>query len=100
MKHFTSKIIATTILGLTLSSSAAEPKYKADVPENILTPDKVQSKYLGQLDFYDGYPSDQTIEKTNDFVTTARAVQLFLSAIPAAGSALCLAFIAATITAW
>ena len=84
MKHFTSKIIATTILGLTLSSSAAEPKYKADVPENILTPDKVQSKYLGQLDFYDGYPSDQTIEKTNDFVTTARAVQLFLSAIPAA----------------
>ena len=42
----------------------APPKYSADVPKSILTPDKVETKLLGTLEFSDGTPSKATVEKT------------------------------------
>jgi hypothetical protein len=33
-----------------------EPKYAADVPEFLLTPDKVETDLLGDLEFFDGMP--------------------------------------------
>ena len=61
---------------LTLPTLAAAPKYKADVPDYVLTPDSVQTKYAGELTFVDGFPTDKTLVKTNDFMDTARALWL------------------------
>jgi hypothetical protein len=84
MKSYTKTLIASALIGLTLSSLAAEPKYKADVPDSLITPDAAQSKYLGELTFVDGFPTDETIKKSYDFLDTSRAVQLFESGMATA----------------
>jgi len=70
--------------GFVFPASAAEPKYKADVPKGLLTPDKTQTEMLGELEFFDGMPSDATVKKTRDFIDLSRAVDSFLNGIPAA----------------
>jgi hypothetical protein len=57
--------------------SAQSPKYKADVPDSLITPDKVQTELLGELDFKDGMPSEVTVKKTYDFIDLSRAVDAF-----------------------
>ena len=75
---------AATLLSITFSDSAmaSEPRYKAVVPESITTPDRVQTRYIGELEFVDGFPTDETVTKSYDFLDTSRAVELFLDAIP------------------
>lgn len=43
-----------------ISKSAAFAKYKmtTDIPEEIITPDKVSSR-IGELNFFDGFPITQ-----------------------------------------
>jgi len=70
---------------LTFSPIAlAEPEYKADVPKSLITPDTVQTKYLGELIYFDGFPKEETLEKAYDFLDTSRAVQLFESGMATA----------------
>ena len=38
------------------------PKYKADVSEEMLTPDSVMTKYAGELTFKDAFPTDETFK--------------------------------------
>ena len=74
----------TVLLGMITTLSlliASEPKYKADVPKAILTPPTVQTKYIGELNFKDGFPSDETVAKTYDFLDTARATMVFTNTI-------------------
>lgn len=42
----------------------ASPKYKAKVPDSIRTPNNVETKTLGNLHFFDGMPSRDTVSKT------------------------------------
>ena len=77
-------LLAVTLGLATATLYAAEPEYKAKVPESVTTPDSVDTKYLGELKFIDGFPTDETVEKTYDFLDTARAVELFLNATPVA----------------
>ncbi len=58
-------------------------KYKTKVPENILTPNKVQTR-IGELDFYDGMPTNETLKKVYDNLDFMRGVEVFLNFIPAA----------------
>ncbi|MDH5322961.1 MAG: hypothetical protein OEW81_11175, partial [Gammaproteobacteria bacterium] len=81
---------ASTLLGATVvlgqifaAASAAEPKYKANVPETLLTPNTVETELLGTLDFFDGMPSDETVRKTITFLDTSRAAEAFLNGMPA-----------------
>jgi hypothetical protein len=76
-------VVALFALSLSLSATA-DPKYKADVPVEITTPDSVQTRYLGELNFVDGFPTDETVAKTYDFLDTSRAVELFINATPVA----------------
>ena len=62
----------------------ASPKYKANVPKSILTPDKVETKLLGSLEFFDGMPSKATVQKSYDFLDVSRGVEAFLSGMPGA----------------
>jgi len=66
------------------SSNIQKPKYPANVPEFLLTPDKVESEYLGDLEFFDGMPSDVTVKKVCDFLDLSRGVHAFLNGMPAA----------------
>ena len=77
-------LVVTMSIAPFASVAAAEtsPRYKADVPASITTSDTVQSKYIGELNFVDGFPSDETVSKTYDFLDTSRAVELFLNAMP------------------
>ena len=48
------------------SGTAANPRFKADVPESLATPDTISTKFLGDLTYTDGFPSDATVKKTYD----------------------------------
>jgi hypothetical protein len=75
-------VSAALMAGFLSSASAAEPKYKADVPKSLITPDRVQTGFLGELEFTDGMPSDATVKKTYDFIDLSRSVDAFLNGIP------------------
>jgi hypothetical protein len=81
-------VLCTSItLLLTFSAWAKDAqklKYAADVPEFLLTPDKVETELLGTLEFFDGMPSESTVQKTYDFLDLSRGVEAFLNGMPAA----------------
>ena len=62
----TKYVMTLTLTTLLLTSFAwaeepQKPKYAADVPEFLLTPDKVETDLLGDLEFFDGMPSESTV---------------------------------------
>ena len=54
-------------------------KYKmtTEIPESIMIPDEVETS-IGTLEFFDGFPSDETVSKAYDFLDLQRGVQVFL----------------------
>jgi len=74
-------MLLISVVGPTWSQ---EPKFKANVPESIMTPDKVHTELLGDLEFFDGMPNKATVKKTYDFLDFSRGVEAFLNGIPAA----------------
>lgn len=82
MKHF-----LTTALGLCLAASpslADVSKYKmtTDIPVSITTPDQVETT-IGNLNFFDGVPDTATVDTLYDYMDRARAVQAYVSMVPA-----------------
>ena len=65
------------------STLAGKPKYAADVPASIKTPDTVQTERLGTLKFFDGMPDAGTVKKAYDNLDFMRGVETFLTGIPA-----------------
>lgn len=59
------------------------PAFAADVPESILTDDTVHTTLLGDLNFFDGMPLPDTVEKLYDFLDLSRGVDAFLKGISA-----------------
>ncbi|NQY32725.1 MAG: DUF1254 domain-containing protein [Coraliomargarita sp.] len=57
--------------------------FNTAVPSEIMTPDKVETKYLGTLEFSDGRPSKETADKIFDQLAYLRAVEVFLNWMPA-----------------
>ena len=76
-----------SILALTTAPVSAQqksqPKYSASVPSDILTPDTVQTR-IGTLNFVDGLPDQDTVEKVYDQLAFGRGVEAFMSGMPAA----------------
>lgn len=66
-----------------LAQDKSTPKFKADIPASIQTPDSVETR-IGTLKFTDGLPDDETVRKAYDNIDFARGVEAFLSAMPAA----------------
>jgi hypothetical protein len=58
-------------------------KYNTDIPENVLTPNKVETR-IGTLEFFDGIPTRETAELVYDNLDFLRGVETFLNGIPAA----------------
>lgn len=57
------------------AQDAQKPEYAAEVPASLLTPDKVETEFLGDLEFLDGMPSESTVKKTYDFLDLSRGVE-------------------------
>src|ERR1700733_12765116 len=82
-------LAAMAFLG-TLGSGASyaqttPPKMKmtTDIPEEITTPDSVDTR-IGTLKFFDGFPDDATTQKVYDNLDFQRGVQVFLNTMPGA----------------
>lgn len=75
------------------SGSASAQNYAADVPDTLLTPDRVETERLGSLRFFDGMPDENTVTKVYDNLDFSRGVEAFLSGMSAASLyALCHGF--------
>ena len=59
------------------------PTMATEIPASITTPDTVQTR-LGTLRFFDGLPDEATVQTVYDNLDFQRAVQAFLTALPAA----------------
>ncbi len=73
--------LATTYT--TVSVADATPGFNNEIPEKILTPDKVETR-LGTFEFVDGVPTVDTTQKLYDNLDHMRGVEVFLNFIPAA----------------
>ncbi|MFC4992443.1 DUF1254 domain-containing protein [Rubritalea tangerina] len=69
---------------LAAASTSASPKYAAAVPESVTTPDIVKTEALGELKFFDGMPSKESVEKLYDNLDLTRGITAFLDGIPVA----------------
>ena len=76
-------LFALLIASCTWAQGTQKLKYSADVPEFLLTPDKVETEFLGDLEFFDGMPSESTVKKVYDFLDLSRGVEAFLNGMPA-----------------
>lgn len=55
--------------------------YNTPIPGKITTPDKVETR-LGLLEFFDGFPTEETTRKVFDNLDFLRGVEVFLNGIP------------------
>ncbi len=58
------------------------PGFNVKIPEQIMTPDKVDSR-IGELHFFDGVPTEDTVKKVYDNLDYLRGIDVFLNFIPA-----------------
>jgi len=56
-------------------------KMTTTIPKSIITPDEVKTS-IGSLEFFDGVPTNKTTASVYDYLDRARAVQVFLDAMP------------------
>lgn len=76
-------VSALTLATAGIAGSQTPPGYNTKIPPEIMTPDKVQTKYLGPLEFSDGRLIQETVNKVYDHLTYLRAVEVFLNWMPA-----------------
>jgi len=78
MKRLVATLASILIMALPVIVHADKPEFAADVPDNVLTPDIVNTKTLGKLEFFDGMPSEDTVQKAFDNLDLIRATTAFL----------------------
>jgi len=83
----TKQLLSVVIAGLVATSvtalAATPPKMKmtSDIPTSITAADKVETS-IGTLEYFDGVPTDKSIETVYDYLDRSRAVNVFLNSIP------------------
>ena len=85
MRYCSTLVTGGFLLGSFTSAIAQDaPAYAADVPESVTTPDIVETYSLGTLEFFDGMPNPETVEKLYDNLDLVRGTTAFLDGIPVA----------------
>jgi len=77
-----SALSLSLLVGAATAKEAVTPGYNIKVPEQIMTPDKVETR-IGELNFYDGIPTKETVKRVYDNLDYLRGVDVFLNFIPA-----------------
>ncbi|MCK5033791.1 MAG: DUF1254 domain-containing protein, partial [Calditrichia bacterium] len=86
MKTLKQLFIIASLFALAMQINFAQPqkmKMTTDIPESITTPDKVETR-IGTLEYFDGFPTQETSQKLYDYIDFARGVDVFLTTIPPA----------------
>jgi len=79
------KTAITISLFAAVSAAFAEtptPGYNHKIPEKIMTRDRIETR-IGTLEFFDGMPNKETVEKLYDNLLLVRGMETFLNGIPA-----------------
>lgn len=63
-----------------------KPRMATAIPASITIPNRLDTR-LGPLHFFDGFPDEETVRRLYDNLDFQRAVQAFLTAMPAASLA-------------
>lgn len=84
MAHVASQLLSAAALTavLALPAQADPPKFAANPPQSILTPDKVETS-IGTLTFKDGAPDPATTQLAYDQLDLARGIEAFMKGMPA-----------------
>jgi hypothetical protein len=79
-------VACTSTLPVVLSQQPSKepptPNYNNGIPEEIMTPDTMQTR-IGALNFVDGLPTPETTRLAYDNLDFLRGVEVFLNFIPA-----------------
>ncbi len=78
---FAAALVCALAAPTTQAQTAPKMKMTTDIPAGIETPDKVETR-LGTLEFFDGFPTDASVEKLYENLDFQRAVQAYLLALP------------------
>src|SRR6267142_2743254 len=80
--------LETSVSSLLISPAFGQntkPKMATEIPPEITTPDRVDTR-LGILNFFDGVPDKATTEKLYDNLDFMRGVEVFLNTMAAAST--------------
>ena len=77
MKTTQTKTLTAALAAALVSALAFTPAQAADIPPQITTPDKVETR-IGPLDFKDGVPSKATLDKVYDNLDFTYAYRAFM----------------------
>jgi hypothetical protein len=75
-------LLAPGLIGPALGETSLTPKYAADVPAYITTPDTVETR-IGTLKFNHGVPDKKTVQTLYDQIDFTRGIDTFLKGMPA-----------------
>lgn len=75
-------ILTGTVFAETAQSGDVTPGFNHKIPAEIMTPNKVETR-IGELNFYDGIPTQATLDKVYDNLDFIRGIDVFLNFIPA-----------------
>lgn len=64
-------------------AQAPKMKMTTDIPESIIMPDKIKTR-IGTLEFFDGFPTKETVSIAYDYLDFQRGVDVFLDEMRAA----------------
>ncbi len=73
---------ALLLMANVLHASKPTPGFDYKIPDEIMTPNKVKTR-IGDLSFYDGIPTKETLDRVYDNLDFIRGVDVFLNFIPA-----------------
>ncbi len=72
---------AIAAMALPVVAEQPTPGYNHEIPDKIMTPDKVETR-VGTLEFFDGMPLPDTVDKLYENLLYIRGVETFLNGIP------------------
>ena len=75
----------TTLAAAFISALAFTSSYAADIPREITTPEKVETR-IGTLEFKDGAPSAATVQTVRDSLDYIRGVDAFMNSFSGASA--------------
>lgn len=75
--------VAISLFAILCAQADTPPGFNTPIPPEIMTPDNVETSYLGTIEFSDGRPSRETADKLYDHLAYLRAVEVFLNWMPA-----------------
>ena len=79
----TAVMVTNALLTPTIAAQETTPGFNNKIPESILTPDEMKTKF-GTLKFFDGIPTKETASLLLENLDLNRGVETFLNGIPAA----------------